>query len=377
MTATRTARYLDVHIIQNVPPSNINRDDEGKPKSARYGGKDRARVSSQSWKRATRLGFADDEQGVRSKLIAEAVAKVLVAKHGYSDEAKASSDAVAALASAGIGGGKKKENDKPTGQLNYLLLFGDDLVDKLAAAVVNGELTGDDASGKAEQLISTADVPLSLALFGRMVADNQSLSVDAACQVAHALSTHEVAPEEDYFTAVDDLHTEDSGAGMIGHIEFNSSTLYRYASINLDLLRKNLSGNADNTDADAAVAHGAKEFVRSFALSMPTGSANSTAPQTLPSFVLISLREDRPMSLVGAFERPVKAGVDGGYIDASVDRLVAEYTGIESMFGPASASIVSYRGATSGAVAEAFGEIVPLSGLVGRVERLLCGNGDA
>ncbi|MDT0263792.1 type I-E CRISPR-associated protein Cas7/Cse4/CasC [Jatrophihabitans lederbergiae] len=377
MTASRTtgARYLDVHIIQNIPPSNINRDDEGKPKTARYGGKDRARVSSQSWKRATRLGFADDEQGTRSKQIAEAVAKALVTVHGYTDEAKADTDAKAALASAGIGGGKKQ--DKPTGELGYLLLFGDDLVEKLAEAVVNGELTGADAGKKVHEIISTADVPLSLALFGRMVADDKSLSVDAACQVAHAISTHEVAPEEDYFTAVDDLRTEDGGAGMIGHIEFNSSTLYRYASINLDLLRKNLSGNTDNADADAAVAHGAKEFIRSFALSMPTGYANSTAPQTLPTLVLVSLREDRPVSLVGAFERPVKADSEGGYVDASVKRLLDEQAGITDMLGAATENLVAYRGPQTESVTVALGTPMPMTELVESVGSLLAARSDA
>lgn len=374
MTTTSTARYLDMHILQSLPPSNINRDDEGKPKTARYGGKDRARVASQAWKRATRRGFADAEQGIRSKLIAEAVAKVLVAKHGYTDEAKAGVDAKAALASAGIGGGKK--NTKPTGELGYLLLFGDDLVDKFAAAVINGDLTGPAANKMATDIIRKADVPLSLALFGRMVADDKSLSVDAACQVAHAISTHEVAAEEDYFTAVDDLRTADAGAGMLGHIEFNSATLYRYASINLDLLRDNLLTNTD-TDAAAAAAHGAKEFLRSFALSMPTGYANSTAPQTLPSLILVSLREDRPMSLVGAFEQPVKATADGGYLAASVDRLVAEYRGIESMFGPAATNLISYRGSAPETVANVFGDVMSLPELLDTLEGLLNGSSDA
>lgn len=374
MNATRTASYLDVHILQSLPPSNINRDDEGKPKSARYGGKDRARVSSQSWKRATRRGFAEDDQGKRSKLIAEAVGKMLVAKHGYADEVQATEAAKAALASAGIGGGKK--NEKPTGELAYLLLFGHDLIERFANAIVAGDLTGADGAKKASEIIATSDVPLSLALFGRMVADDKNLSVDAACQVAHAISTHAVSPEEDYFTAVDDMNDKDSGAGMIGNIEFNSSTLYRYASINLDLLSANLAGNADNSDLDAATAHGAREFVRSFATSMPTGYANSFAPQTTPSLVLVSLRTDRPMSLVGAFERPVKVGSDGGYLDESVQRLIAEYSGIESMFGPASTNLVSFRGENGDAIESTFGTILSIGDLVSKVESLVAGSSD-
>jgi CRISPR system Cascade subunit CasC len=335
---THTRHHLDIHILQNLPPSNANRDADGMPKTATYGGKTRARVSSQAWKRATRMAFPTDDQGIRSKKLAESIAAVLVSKHGRVDEAKALTEAKTGLAAAGIGGGKKSKGG-PTGELAYLLLFGQDLAEKLADAIVNGDFANHDktAEDKAKDIIRTADMPLSLALFGRMVADDKNLSVDASCQVAHAISTHAVTTELDYYTAVDDLRTEDGGAAMIGDIAFNSSTLYRYATVNLDSLRANMG-----TDSAADAVYGATEFIRAFATSRPTGMANSFANHTTPSVIVVSYRQDSPTSLVGGFENPV---VDNGsgYIQKSAAQLAKEYVGNSEMFGPATRNFIAHR----------------------------------
>ncbi|MDD4867996.1 MAG: type I-E CRISPR-associated protein Cas7/Cse4/CasC [Mycobacterium sp.] len=346
--------HIEVHVLQALPPSNVNRDGDGSPKSARYGGKRRARVSSQSWKRATRLTFPDSDQGVRTKMLADAVAKHLCAQHGYTPE-NASDAALQALATAGIGGGKGKET--ATGQLRYLLLFGEDLPAKIAQAVVDKALTKDSA----KELIRTAEKPLSLALFGRMIADDKSLSVDAACQVAHAISTHETASELDYYTAVDDLRTDDAGAGMIGEIGYQSAVLYRYANINMDLLAANLNGSK----ADAV--EGVEKFIGSFVTSMPSGYGNSTAPGTLPKLVTVVIRErQRPVNLADAFENPVTA--DGGFIDPSAKRLAAEYESVASWMGEAP-TVVAHRltGDTATAVEKAFGPNHTLRALIDKV----------
>lgn len=335
--------HIEVHILQALPPSNVNRDGDGAPKSARYGGKRRARVSSQSWKRATRLGFTDEDQGVRTKLLAEEVTKELMHQHGYAEDA-AKHAALEALAKVGIGGGKK--NHEPTGELKYLLLFGKDLPAKIAQALVDGTLVDDQS---AKELIRTADKPLSLALFGRMIADDKHLSVDASCQVAHAISTHEAASELDYFTAVDDLRTEDAGAGMIGDIGYQSAVLYRYANINMNLLTANLG------DSKADAVEGVKKFIASFVTSMPSGYGNSTAPGTLPKLVVVVIRNgQRPVSLADAFESPVTA--DGGFMNPSAQRLAAEYESVASWLGDAPV-MVAHRlnGDTAAAVERAFG----------------------
>jgi CRISPR system Cascade subunit CasC len=354
------SKHIEVHVLQALPPSNVNRDGDGSPKAARYGGKRRARVSSQSWKRATRLDFPHSDQGVRTKLLADEVAKHLANQHAYTQD-KADEAALQALAAAGIGGGKSK--DKPTGALKYLLLFGEDLPTRLAQAVADNSL--DEKAAK--KLIGTAEKPLSLALFGRMIADDKSLSVDAACQVAHAISTHETASELDYYTAVDDLRTEDGGAGMIGEIGYQAPVLYRYANINHDLLAANLNGS----EADAV--DGVQKFIKSFVTSMPSGYNNSTAPGTLPKLVAIVIRDGhRPVSLADAFENPVAA--DGGFMDPSAKRLAAEYQTIAGWTGPA-LTVMAHRltGPTATAVENAFGQNHTLHELIDAVGSKLNG----
>lgn len=353
-------KHIEVHILQALPPSNVNRDGDGSPKAARYGGKRRARVSSQSWKRATRLAFDDPDQGVRTKHLADQVADKLVNQHSYSRD-DADKAALVALAAAGIGGGKGKQ--KATGELKYLLLFGDDLPTRLAQAVVDDTL--DEQTVK--ELIRTTDKPLSLALFGRMIADDKSLSVDAACQVAHAISTHETASELDYYTAVDDLRTEDAGAGMIGEIGYQAPVLYRYANINCDLLTANLNG------AHADAVDGVKKFIRSFSTSMPSGYNTSTAPGTLPKLVAVVIRDGhRPVSLADAFENPVTA--QAGFIEPSAQRLADEYETVAGWTGTAR-TFLAHRltGDTATAVETAFGDNHSLPELIDAVGSVLDG----
>ena len=156
---------------------------------------------------------------------------------------------------------------------------------------------------------------IDIALFGRMVATEPLLNCDAAAQVAHSISTHTIQNEYDYFTAVDDLSPEDTaGAGHLGTIEFNSSTLYRYATLNLTELEESL-GKADTPEA-------ARGFVEAFIRSMPTGKQNTFANRTLPSMVYVTIHKDQPVNLCGAFEHPVYTS-EGGYAEKSEQQLVA------------------------------------------------------
>ena len=146
---------------------------------------------------------------------------------------------------------------------------------------------------------------IDIALFGRMVASDPSLNEDASAQVAHAISTHKVENEFDFFTAMDDLQTTDqAGAGMLGSVEFNSATLYRYANVAVHQLLLQL-------DNQEMTVNALKLFIESFANSLPTGKVNTFANQTLPQFLMVNLRADRPVSLVNAFEEP--AQTKGGY----------------------------------------------------------------
>ena len=150
-----------------------------------------------------------------------------------------------------------------------------------------------------------------MALFGRMVADDVDLNVDATCQVAHSISTHAVQSEYDYFTAVDDYsQTDNAGAGHLGTLEFNSATLYRYATVNVtDLFQK------IGTDTADAV----RGFAEAFICSMPTGKQNSYANRTYPDLVYVTIRTNQPVNLSGAFETPVRS--KEGYAKKSAEKL--------------------------------------------------------
>lgn len=305
--------YVDVHVLQSVPPSCINRDDTGSPKTAVYGGVTRARVSSQSWKRAMRLQFREtlphEKLGVRTKKIVDMVADEIRALDGVADPVAA---AQKILETAGLSIKADEQEAKA------LFFISHAQVKALASlAVGDPDTISAKPSKEAKQKASNAlkQYPgIDVALFGRMVADDPSLNTDACAQVAHSISTHKVSNEYDYFTAVDDRAPEDNaGAGHIGTVEFNSATLYRYATVAVHELHRQL-GN-DTMDA-------VREFVRAFVCAMPTGKQNTFANRTLPDAVLVTVRTDQPINLVGAFERPVSAS-DEGFVAASAKRLIA------------------------------------------------------
>lgn len=293
--------YVDIHVLQTVPPSCVNRDDTGSPKTAVYGGVTRARVSSQSWKHAMRMMFknifTDEQVGVRTKKIVDLIIEKLD-KLGY--EGNKEKEALKTLENAGIK--VKKDN-----QVDALFFMSPKQAEALAKLVV------ENVSDKAEYKAALKEFPsIDIALFGRMVASDPSINYDASAQVAHSISTHEVNNEYDYFTAVDDLSAEDNaGAGHLGTVEFNSSTLYRYATVNVRELFKSLG-----TDTPKAV----EGFAKAFLLSMPTGKQNTFANRTVPDFAYITVREDQPVNLVGAFEAPVRAD-QNGYVLKSIKAL--------------------------------------------------------
>ncbi|MBB1062862.1 type I-E CRISPR-associated protein Cas7/Cse4/CasC [Limosilactobacillus fastidiosus] len=305
--------YVDINILQSVPSSNINRDDTGAPKTAIYGGVTRSRVSSQSWKRAIRMEFnkqsenAEWLEGIRTTRVPLLLAKALQNQNSDLSEEDALDIAVKVLSKAKI------KLDKKTNRTKALLMVSKGQIEKLAKYA----LSNDELDSKAIKTVLQGDHSLDMALFGRMVADDPSLNVDASCQVAHAISTHEIVPEFDYYTAVDDAKENDeSGSAMIGTIEYDSATLYRYANVNVNELIRNL-GNSE------IAIKGLQLFIQDFVMSMPTGKQNSFANRTVPQYVMVTIREDTPVNLVSAFEEPVKSR--NGYIQISVDNLESEY----------------------------------------------------
>ena len=259
--------YVDFHVLQTVPPSCVNRDDTGSPKTAVYGGAVRARVSSQAWKHAMRVMFTEEmsdavETGYHTKKGTDLVAEQIKALAPDKDALKL---AQKVIADAGI-----KSDDKGTKALFFM---------STAQAKALAELAVEGCKDKKQYKEALKAAPSAdMALFGRMVADDPSLNYDAAAQVAHSISTHTVQNEFDYFTAVDDCAPEDNaGAGHLGTVEYNSATLYRYATVNvLELVR---------TLGAEQAAQTVRAFGEAFIRSMPTGKQNSFANRTLPDAV--------------------------------------------------------------------------------------------
>jgi len=363
---------IELHLIQNFPPSNLNRDDTGSPKDTEFGGHRRARVSSQCLKRSIRTSDAfrselSGQIGRRTKRSAEMLAGALVERHGRSAE---DARAVAAAAVRTLIG---KFEDGLTSVLFYV---GGDELDDLAArldgiwdtlaplvaaqreaeaqAGAEAEEGGEEKKKKgkkadkgaatAVEALDAAVAPLKksfidgrrnrvgsvdIALFGRMLAEEPNLNIDAACQVAHAISTNRVSMEFDYFTAVDDLNPEGTtGAGMIGTVGYNSSCFYRYALIDVDQLAKNLGGNRE------LAKEGVRAFIRGAIAAIPSGKQNSFAAQTPPSLVMAVAREKgMPWSLANAFERPVRPSENASLVDASIAALDTHWDTLTTMYG--------------------------------------------
>lgn len=312
--------YVDLHVLQTVPPSCVNRDDTGSPKSAVYGGAIRARVSSQAWKHAMREAFRTDllnreKVGMRTKKILEMVEEKI---RSLSPEIDAEKAAKKALGSAGFSFSKKAGQEK---NLDTLFFISEAQAKAIAELAVSG------VEDKKAYQQALQDAPaIDMLLFGRMVAADANLNYDAAAQVAHSISTHRVQTEYDYFTAVDDCASEeDTGAGHLGTVEFNSSTLYRYATLNVQELLQ--LGKDDTLLALRA-------FAEAFLCSMPTGKQNTFANRTLPDAVYAVVRTDQPVNLCGAFERPVPASEEG-YIEPSKRRLIDYAQQLYSSFADA------------------------------------------
>jgi CRISPR system Cascade subunit CasC len=364
---------IEIHVLQNFAPSNLNRDDTGSPKDADFGGHRRARISSQCQKRAMRNYFKDHDlipaanRGERTKRLAEAVAKILMARGRAEGPAlRAGRNAVSAFL--------PKSEDKDEHKTPYLLFLGEseiarfaDVVNEhwdafsveqtvepkpAAAAEHAGRRTRSrqkpaedgpkppEGFDKAVEKLLDGGKAADLALFGRMLADLPEKNVDAACQVAHAISTNKIhSMEMDYYTAVDDLKPEDTaGADMIGTIEFNSACYYKYATLDVGEL---LGGYRDEKKTRPFGLQGDRElarttafaFLKAFIDAIPTGKQNSFAAHSKPSLVFAVVRDGPPVSLANAFVKPITPGRDESLVEKSILALDGYYGRLIGMHG--------------------------------------------
>ncbi|MGW5050346.1 type I-E CRISPR-associated protein Cas7/Cse4/CasC [Actinokineospora sp. NPDC004072] len=357
---------IELHLLQSFPVSNLNRDDIGQPKTATFGGHTRGRVSSQCLKRSARLlfkefGLAESETGVRTKRLLGETAKVLTARGRDPED----TPAVVRVALEQLGFGLDQKKDLT----EYLLYVGRSAIEHLAAyceanwdslhAAAQVRKAGkkptkvkpDKAAQAEAHRILDARRAADVALFGRMIADNKDFNVDAASQVAHALSTHAVATEFDFYTAVDDLKASDeSGADMIGTIDFNAACYYRYCNVDLRQLSHNLSGDADLVDRTT------RAWLYAFINAVPSGKQNSMAARTMPDTLLGVVRDHGAWNLANAFLKPVH-GVDD-VMAASTERLARHFGQLRAFYGDSTIRTVAAASVTGTVPAIDEGDVV-------------------
>lgn len=342
--------FIELHMIQNFAPANLNRDDTNNPKDCEFGGARRARISSQCIKRAIRtapifVAATGMETGLRTKRVIKQLRDILLPADQSSPRLKPEAEVNTVLPAFVTAFLSKLDKDpektavllylspaEVKGMAQLLLDNWDELADeKRRAAGV--ERLAKALTKEYKDRTSAADI----ALFGRMLAEKPELSLDAACQVAHAISTHRVAMEMDFYTAVDDLNPDDTaGAGMMGFTGYNSACFYRYARLDWEQLVKNLAGDVDL----------ARRTVKGFLLAsldaVPTGKQNAFAAQNPPSLALAVVRDGGPgWSLANAFERPVRANGDSGYVAPSVAALDAYWKSLTDVYGSNSVQAVA------------------------------------
>jgi len=324
------SRFVQLHLLTSYPPANLNRDDLGRPKTAVMGGAERLRISSQSLKRAWRTSdlFATALQGhigVRTKRLGEKVYTALAEQGVGEKNARKWSRVIASQF-----GKLKQAKDGGTAEGLYLAQLAHlspeelDSVDKLVAVVAErGKGPDDDEL----DLLCQHRRAVDIALFGRMLADKPMYNAEAAAQVAHAVSVHRVAVEDDFFTAVDDLNRgdEDAGAGHMGDTEFAAGVFYLYVCVDRDLLIENLDGDTDLADRALAA------FVEAAATVAPRGKQASFASRARASYLLCERGDQQPRSLSVAFLKPVAGNDLLGEAIRCLDQAVEK---MDRVYGP-------------------------------------------
>ena len=352
---------IAIHMLQNHAPSNLNRDDNGDPKDALFGGVRRARISSQAlkrsirWSESFRTAFAETPEllGIRTQLLPEEVGKRLdgqgldasvrtaiiqaAARLGKGEEKPVAEEA----AKGGAEGKKAKQGKQSTdssgeGRVKtaQLMFLTATEIDQLAAKFVQivreqgvAALNGLSGDSLVKAIGSYEPHAIDIAMFGRMTTSSPFKDVEAAVQVAPAISTHAVEQEFDFYTAVDDISGE-AGAGFIGEVSFNSATYYKYISVDWNELVRNLQGNT------AIAAAAVRALVKAALFAIPSGKQNSFAAHNLPDLALVEVRTQKiALSYANAFVKPIRVSKDASLVEASAKALEGYIPQINGMYG--------------------------------------------
>lgn len=330
----------EIHMLKNYPSTNLNRDDNGAPKTCVFGGVTRARISSQCLKRSWRTApmfremVGAENLGIRTRGLPEMVADALRERGMEEKVIQAYLPKI-----SGIGNKDGKENKDANRTAQIVFYAPEDI--QAVADVIEGFTRSGKKNASAKELqaaIQNADVrpiTLDIALFGRMVTSDAFRNVEAAMQVAHGVSTNRVMMESDYFTAMDDLLAGDSmeasGAAMIQDTDYNSACYYIYASIDSDALLENLRFGED---PKALVRKAIPALLQTMAMTNPSGKQNSFAGHVLPSAVLVECKQAKiPVSYVNAYAEPVYAAGGKGLVEQSIQKLAQECDMLQRGYG--------------------------------------------
>ncbi|MFZ5569199.1 MAG: type I-E CRISPR-associated protein Cas7/Cse4/CasC [Thermodesulfobacteriota bacterium] len=341
------SRFIQLHLLTAYPPANLNRDDLGNPKTVKLGGYDRLRISSQCLKRTWRTSDIFEKAmathiGIRTKEMGLKIYNIL--KSNGIDHKKAIEWTKPI---AGVFGKLKELSKKEKEGLKDLseveiekrelveleieqLAFFDTEEEKAINALTNSIAQKRETPAENELKILRQKMhAVDIALFGRMLASKPAYNVEAACQVAHAISVHSIAIEDDYFTAVDDLNNglEDMGAAHIGETRFAAGLFYSYICINRELLNQNLGGNVE-------LANKAIRALTEVAVKVaPEGKQNSFASRAYASYVLAEKGDQQPRSLSVAFLKPINHREHDDFIHESIAALIKQRDGFDRVYG--------------------------------------------
>ena len=360
-------KKIEFHILQSFPVTCLNRDDVGAPKTAVVGGVTRARVSSQCWKRSVRMALHDVggvELGVRTKLIRKLVSeecKKLGAddssaeKCGWSVEAIFSKDAKKKLDAAESSSNSlfddeelSASEDSDDSKSDTLLFMGKSEIKKIAEAFQKEnfnyakvfepsdkkpEKTFEKLVGKSSFAFSKELDGLDIALFGRMVAQAPTMDVEAASSFGHAISTHKVTNQIEFFTALDDF-SDAQGSAHMGSLEFNAATYYRYVSLDLGQLYETLG------DSDEFFPQAIEAFVKALYVAVPSARQTTQAGYCLWDYAKVLVRKGQGVQL--SFETPVKPK-DGGYLQPSIEEVQKQISKKEKLSGSLFGKIAEFE----------------------------------
>ena len=326
------SRFVQLHVLTSYPPSNLNRDDTGRPKTALMGDALRLRISSQSQKRAWRTSDIFETAlaghiGTRTKDMGKHTHTMLVAA-GVTDK-NAREWARKIVGKFGkLKSDKKSDKDEDL-QIEQLAHFSPEeveAIEQLARGCASRN------AGPAEDELSLLRSPrkaADIAMFGRMLADSPAFNMEAAVQVAHAITVHKSAVEDDYFSAVDDLNNglTDKGAAHIGERSYGAGLFYLYICIDRALLVENLGG--DKALADKAL----QAFIHAVTKVSPTGMQNSHASRAYASYVLAEKGDQQPRSLAQAYLKPVKPFEGEDILEKAVRAIESRRDNFDKVYG--------------------------------------------